>query len=184
VKMEFSRQAGEVERARHGSVVLTKRDRELLREVGLSPDDRQALVALARAKQESILARAHQEVVKTAEKVNHPAHYGGADNPYEAIKVIEAWELGFSLGNSVKYISRAGKKDDALEDLKKARWYLNREIQNLEKKNAQARVIDDPGVGSWVRETGGRDGKRSVDRPVRPRVVQRRLAKRGRRRQG
>ena len=44
------------------------------------------------------------------EQVNHPQHYGGEDNPYEAIKVIDAWELGFSLGNTVKYISRAGKK--------------------------------------------------------------------------
>ena len=71
-----------------------------------------------------------------AEKVNHPAHYGGADNPYEAIKVIEAWGLGFYLGNTVKYISRAGKKDAAaeVEDLKKARWYLDREIQQREKK--------------------------------------------------
>lgn len=67
------------------------------------------------------------------EAVNHPQHYGGADNPYEAIKVIEAWELGFCLGNTVKYISRAGKKDDVLQDLKKARWYLDREIQNREK---------------------------------------------------
>ena len=71
-----------------------------------------------------------------AEKENHPAHYGGADNPYEAIKVIEAWGLGFCLGNTVKYISRAGKKDAAaeVEDLKKARWYLDREIQQREKK--------------------------------------------------
>lgn len=69
----------------------------------------------------------------TAETVNHPAHYGGADNPYEAIKVIEAWELGFNLGNTVKYISRAGKKGALLEDLKKARWYLDREITNTEK---------------------------------------------------
>ena len=68
------------------------------------------------------------------EAVNHPAHYGGADNPYEAIKVIEAWELGFNLGNTVKYISRAGKKGAALEDLKKAAWYLAREIANQEKK--------------------------------------------------
>lgn len=67
------------------------------------------------------------------EQVNHPAYYGGADNPYEAIKVIEAWELGFCLGNTVKYISRAGKKDNVLQDLKKARWYLDREINNLEK---------------------------------------------------
>lgn len=68
------------------------------------------------------------------EKVNHPVHYGG-DTTYEAIKVIEAWQLGFCLGNTVKYISRAGKKsaDTTLEDLKKARWYLDREIQKLEK---------------------------------------------------
>lgn len=68
-----------------------------------------------------------------SEAVNHPQHYGGADNVYEAIKVIEAWSLGFCLGNAVKYISRAGKKGDALEDLKKARWYLDREISNREK---------------------------------------------------
>jgi len=65
--------------------------------------------------------------------VDHPVHYGGADNPYEAIKVIEAWELGFNIGNTVKYISRAGKKGYALEDLEKAAWYLNREIQSLKK---------------------------------------------------
>lgn len=63
--------------------------------------------------------------------VDHPAHYGGASNPYEAIKVIEAWQLGFCLGNAVKYISRAGKKDDIVQDLEKARWYLDREIANL-----------------------------------------------------
>jgi len=66
--------------------------------------------------------------------VNHPSHYGGENNPYEAIKVIEAWSLDFCLGNTIKYISRAGKKGDALEDLKKAAWYLNRKIQQLEGK--------------------------------------------------
>lgn len=75
-----------------------------------------------------------KDVSGEAEAVDHPAHYGGADNPYEAIKVIEAWELGFCLGNTVKYISRAGKKGDRLEDLKKARWYLDREIARLEGK--------------------------------------------------
>jgi hypothetical protein len=67
-------------------------------------------------------------------QVDHPQHYGGADNPYEAIKVIEAWGLGFNLGNTVKYISRAGKKDALVQDLQKARWYLDREIANLEKR--------------------------------------------------
>lgn len=70
--------------------------------------------------------------LSAGEAVNHPAHYGGADDPYEAIKVIEAWGLGFALGNAVKYIARAGKKGDRLEDLKKARWYLDREIMNAE----------------------------------------------------
>ena len=64
------------------------------------------------------------------EAVNHPPHYGGENNPYEAIKVIEAWELGFCLCNAVKYIARSGKKGDAVQDLEKAVWYLSREIQN------------------------------------------------------
>ena len=68
------------------------------------------------------------------EMVNHPTHYGGENNVYEAIKVIEAWDLDFCLGNAVKYISRAGKKDPAkeLEDLNKAVWYLNRRIQQIQ----------------------------------------------------
>lgn len=67
-----------------------------------------------------------------AEAVNHPSHYGGDHNPYEVIKVIEAWRLNFNLGNTVKYIGRHPYKGSALEDLKKARWYLDREIQILE----------------------------------------------------
>tara|TARA_R110000796_G_scaffold118508_2_gene232226 strand:- start:478 stop:792 length:315 start_codon:yes stop_codon:yes gene_type:complete len=65
------------------------------------------------------------------EMVNHPNHYGGEDNPYEAIKVIEAWDLGFNLGNAIKYISRANKKGKNIEDLKKTIWYINREINKL-----------------------------------------------------
>jgi len=67
------------------------------------------------------------------EAINHPTHYGGEDNPYEAIKVIEAWEVGFNLGNTLKYISRAGKKDNIIQDLEKALFYLDREIQNRKK---------------------------------------------------
>lgn len=69
------------------------------------------------------------------ERINHPQHYGG-DTTYEAIKVIEAWELGFCLGNAVKYICRAGKKESArtLEDLRKASWYLNREVEKRQKE--------------------------------------------------
>ncbi len=70
------------------------------------------------------------------ESVNHPSHYGG-DTAYEAIKVIEAWDLGFHLGNTLKYISRAGRKipQAKLEDLQKARWYLDRYIKHLEGRN-------------------------------------------------
>lgn len=71
-----------------------------------------------------------------SDRVDHPAHYGGAENAYEAIKVIEAWSLGFCLGNAVKYICRAGRKDDALEDLRKAAWYLQREINQREAVHA------------------------------------------------
>ena len=78
-----------------------------------------------------------EEIIKynreQAEMVNHPSHYGGKDNPYEAIKVIEAWDLGFNLGNAVKYIARAGKKDPAKrrQDLEKAIWYIERTVSNL-----------------------------------------------------
>lgn len=67
--------------------------------------------------------------------VDHPAHYGGADNPYEAIKVIDAWGLGFCLGNTLKYIARAERKNATIEDLEKARWYLDHEIE-IQKKEA------------------------------------------------
>jgi Protein of unknwon function (DUF3310) len=62
--------------------------------------------------------------------VNGPPHYtyGGL----EPITAIEAWGLGFCLGNAVKYIARAAHKGALLEDLKKARWYLDREIARLE----------------------------------------------------
>lgn len=63
----------------------------------------------------------------------NPPHYGGADNPYEAVKVIEAWGLGFNLGNCLKYICRAPSKGSQIVDLQKARWYLDREILNLGK---------------------------------------------------
>lgn len=89
------------------------------------------------------------------QNVQHPIYYGGADDPYEAIKVIEAWNLGFHLGNTVKYISRAGKKDgnSATQDLKKALFYLNREIELLEKQNkvidvSDAMVTDTVSVGT------------------------------------
>ena len=65
-----------------------------------------------------------------AEAVDHPSHY--IFGPIEVIDAIEAWELGFHLGNVVKYVARAAHKGEQLADLKKARWYLDREIGRLE----------------------------------------------------
>ena len=72
------------------------------------------------------------------EMVNHPDHYGGKNSVYEVVKVCEAWDLDKDayLFNVVKYIARAGKKnpDKEIEDLKKAMFYLDRKIKNLENK--------------------------------------------------
>lgn len=62
--------------------------------------------------------------------VNHPAHYNVGK--VEVIDAIEAWGLDFCLGNVVKYVARAGHKGQALEDLKKAQWYLARAVQRME----------------------------------------------------
>ena len=67
---------------------------------------------------------------RTTDPINHPAHY--TFSAIEVIDVIEAWELGFHLGNVVKYVARAGRKGSKLDDLKKARWYLDREISRLD----------------------------------------------------
>jgi len=63
--------------------------------------------------------------------VDHPSHYNFGR--LEVIDVIEDWKLNFHRGNAVKYIARAAYKGSELEDLRKARWYLDREIQRLER---------------------------------------------------
>jgi hypothetical protein len=76
-----------------------------------------------------------------ADQINHPTRYGG-DTTYEAIKVIEAWKLGFNLGNTLKYICRVGKKEGEypIHTLEKAKWYLQREIDNMKKE--QSNVVE------------------------------------------
>ena len=71
---------------------------------------------------------------KKDDPVNHPSHY--TDGKIEVIDFIEDKKLGFHLGNAVKYISRAGKKDPGkeIEDLEKAVWYVNRRIELLKKQ--------------------------------------------------
>lgn len=67
------------------------------------------------------------------EAVDHPSHY--RSDSIEAIDVIESWQMNFNLGNVIKYVCRAGlKSSDSIEDLRKAAWYLNREISLRSKK--------------------------------------------------
>lgn len=72
-----------------------------------------------------------------ADMVNHPPHYTAHPSGVECIQITE--HMGFCLGNAVKYIWRADLKADAVEDLKKARWYLDREIT---KREAVARLVN------------------------------------------
>ena len=77
------------------------------------------------------------EEILNYEHVNHPQHYQfGQNSTYEVIKVIEALEMDFHLGNTFKYIARAGKKgsDKEIQDLEKAMWYLQRKIDRLKNK--------------------------------------------------
>lgn len=68
-------------------------------------------------------------VKQETEAVNHPSHY---NQGIEAIDIIESWGLNFSLGNAIKYILRSPHKGKELEDLNKAKWYIEREIKRLE----------------------------------------------------
>ena len=77
---------------------------------------------------DEIVADVNQAIAQH-DAINHPAHYtaGGI----ETIDFIEAKKLGYNLGNVVKYITRSGLKGNQLEDLRKAQWYLSREIATL-----------------------------------------------------
>lgn len=67
-----------------------------------------------------------------AKPKTQPYYHSGT---YETINVIEAWGLNFSLGNVIKYVARAGRKtDNPIDDLEKAKWYIEREIEKLKQK--------------------------------------------------
>ena len=74
---------------------------------------------------------------KDKKVINHPQRYGG-DTTYECIKVLDAWMnkeeyQGFLKGNCLKYLCRAGKKDDIVQELNKAKWYLEKLIESYDK---------------------------------------------------
>lgn len=70
--------------------------------------------------------------MKDKEAVEHPSHYL-KDTGHEVIDVIHAWQLGYNLGNVIKYVARAGRKnpEKLVEDLEKAIFYLNDEISRI-----------------------------------------------------
>jgi hypothetical protein len=65
-----------------------------------------------------------------SDAIDHPAHYNAGK--IEVIDAIEEWQLGFHLGNVVKYVARSKHKGDTLGDLKKAQWYLDRYIRKVQ----------------------------------------------------
>lgn len=75
---------------------------------------------------------------KVKEMVNHPDHYQG--NKFEVIDIIEDYNLGFCMGNAIKYLLRAGKKDDEIQDLNKALWYVQRRIREVDTAKQIARI--------------------------------------------
>ncbi len=94
-----------------------------------------------------------------SDSIDHPKHYNYSQ--VEPIDVIEAWGLGFHLGNCLKYISRAGHKGNAEEDLKKARWYLDREIARRQSATAsqtrQTSAAQSPAAPAWQSFAGRSD---------------------------
>lgn len=71
----------------------------------------------------------YTEKTKAKEKVNHPSHYNVG---IETIDYIDSWQMNFNTGNVIKYVTRAGYKENKLEDLFKAKWYIEREIKRVE----------------------------------------------------
>lgn len=111
------------------TIYLRNKEAKTLAMTALSP--KPAARKYARGMKVIAVSTSNRSVHSKADMVNHPPHYkaGGI----ETIDFIEAKNLGYNLGNVVKYVSRADLKGNKLEDLQKAKWYLDRAISNLEK---------------------------------------------------
>lgn len=96
-------------------------------DIGYCPDCKPGLSDLKPTK-------ARCRFVPAADPVNRPAHYTAHPSGVECIAITE--HFSFCLGNAMKYLWRSGLKGDAIEDLKKSIWYINREIANREKKES------------------------------------------------
>jgi hypothetical protein len=74
----------------------------------------------------------------TDDPVNHPKHYNSHPANIECIDVVE--HLTFNVGNAIKYLWRAGSKGDAITDLSKACWYIEREIQRIKIEQQKGKI--------------------------------------------
>lgn len=100
------------------------------------PIDLTAQVVAGREAVGNTIART-RSAPNQADLVNHPPHYTGHPSGVECIQITE--HMNFCRGNALKYLWRAGQKGSELEDLRKARWYIDREIQRLEKAAQQVK---------------------------------------------
>ena len=105
---------------------MTNKYFELMYDINKKP----FLIEKAFTRGKYLLLKAMLKEEDKMEKVNHPSHYTEG-RKHEPIDVIQDWNLDFCLGNTVKYISRFGRKDNPIEDLEKARFYLDYKLQEL-----------------------------------------------------
>ena len=96
-----------------------------------------------------------------SDPILHPTHY--TFSTIEPIDVIEAWQLGFHLGNVLKYVARAGRKGAQIDDLKKARWYLDREIKRMD--DDAAAIEEEHPESSICPQCSGTGTSRHSNRP-------------------
>ncbi len=120
------------------SEIVEANEAEIARRKRLEMDERgqmSDLIALQKQIRKEIQekdlygARKVMKEITEREMVNHPDHYQG--NKMEVIDIIEDYELGFNLGNTIKYVLRADKKGNKKQDLEKAKWYLERELSKF-----------------------------------------------------
>jgi hypothetical protein len=80
--------------------------------------------------------------VSQPDMVNHPPHYNAHPSGVECITIVE--HLPFNIGSAIKYLWRCGLKGDEIEDLRKAAWYVNREIERRQNIAVTQNVLGDP----------------------------------------
>ena len=117
----------------NGFCTLYNKDCNICDKVCMQYEVTELLDAIDKLKPTTIIKKEPKIMFEIEEKemVDHPSHY---NQGIETIEYIESWSMKFNTGNVIKYVTRAGYKDNQLEDLKKAMWYLQREIDRIKNK--------------------------------------------------